>query len=567
MKKNKLMTEEVQRILEIMHGEDFMPKGIILESTGNLGKVFLTAFVKRVTSKLGYGLLGDAQVSKWFNKLMDDLNKDFPRLRWNKSKKTYDQAAWEDAIEYIFSVDKNRAKYLRELFGIEVIQKDMIEYLKVAYRGFFTKAGSEAAGMKKFVDDLLDSNIYDDLFSATFKKDLTDVLKLLRDSLGGKFLNKIAKGDFSGMRTILSWTSSSHRAWIDDVMPNLSVIGARGRGYELVNTWRLTLGAMQAPFTLLSRGFKLIPEKMLGYVKWAFKIGMGLLSANYIFKMVSTALTAPIHQVMTNGAKIYEDSGPLARHLFKIKDSKATEIAKWINDEVDDTFVDEKGIQDKLKSAGSKYGICQVAHRYEQLYKDRQLWSDIQKGARVTRLSLDKFSPFDGIKDYSDIINGLTGMVEVEKNEKNKELASGIMSVLEIPRTDSFMEEGPLVIDNGKHAAYYKKGKYPPADIVFRLGEYFYQLDNSYDDSTFRDNLKTMTTDAFKAALSDQAGEMFILPGEEEYGEFKPNSQEYIDNQEELLKDNKSEIKETFDETVKQLGDWMENLVQSIGDD
>ena len=318
MKKNKLMTEEVQRILEIMHGEDFMPKGIILESTGNLGKVFLTAFVKRVTSKLGYGLLGDAQVSKWFNKLMDDLNKDFPRLRWNKSKKTYDQAAWEDAIEYIFSVDKNRAKYLRELFGIEVIQKDMIEYLKVAYRGFFTKAGSEAAGMKKFVDDLLDSNIYDDLFSATFKKDLTDVLKLLRDSLGGKFLNKIAKGDFSGMRTILSWTSSSHRAWIDDVMPNLfpsscvssiasnpvqpictcgrlSVIGARGRGYELVNTWRLTLGAMQAPFTLLSRGFKLIPEKMLGYVKWAFKIGMGLLSANYIFKMVSTALTAPIH--------------------------------------------------------------------------------------------------------------------------------------------------------------------------------------------------------------------------------------------------------------------------------
>lgn len=99
MKNNKLIKEELHRILEIMHGEDFMPKGIILESGGKAGQAFMKLFMKRVTGKTGYGLLGDAQVNKWFDNLVSDLNKDFPNLRFNTKTGDYDQVSWDDALE------------------------------------------------------------------------------------------------------------------------------------------------------------------------------------------------------------------------------------------------------------------------------------------------------------------------------------------------------------------------------------------------------------------------------------------------------------------------------------
>jgi len=118
------------------------------------------------------------------------------------------------------------------------------------------------------------------------------------------------------------------------------------------------------------------------------------------------------------------------------------------------------------------------------------------------------------------------------------------------------MVEGPIIIANGNTAAYYTGGKYPPMDIVIRLSVYLAEKDASYDDSQFDSKLRVLSKVDFETAIAGSEYEMTILEGKVSRGVFTPS----VEVQEELLKDNKSEIKQSFKDGVEDARSWWSDI-------
>ena len=84
-------------------------------------------------------------------------------------------------------------------------------------------------------------------FLHSYSKRLKESIELLMKSLGEQVLkNKFRMGHFTGIRKLVEWMSPSHAKWIDDFMPNTSVIGPKGKGMRIKNLLKLTLGSLQA---------------------------------------------------------------------------------------------------------------------------------------------------------------------------------------------------------------------------------------------------------------------------------------------------------------------------------
>ena len=375
-------------------------------------------------------------------------------------------------------------------------------------------------------------------------------------SLGEQVLLKFRMGDFTGIRKLVEWMSPSHAKWIDDFMPNTSVIGPKGKGMRIKNLLKLTLGSLQAVlFTLPGKVLSAIPNllkaigknKMLALVVGTLAAGM---TGRYLYRLLTEILGNPIAQIIQNGKTIYEDSGPFARDLFKEEDSKIDAIATALHKEMDKSWyqdVNEEYIATKLRQTGSRFALAQLAHVWEKKYSI-PLHQSLSEGTSMV-LSLEKYKFWDDTDDYASVLRELVDMKPVKWNEKNKEVFDGLIDIMDIPQDETFMYPGPIIIENGAKGAYYRKGLYPPATILFRLGEYFYTQDPNYDDGQFKKYAKALSEDEFNAAISADKDLMNILKGKVKLGKFQPDVKP-DDFEKEYMKNNIGDIKADFQKTI-----------------
>ena len=236
-------------------------------------------------------------------------------------------------------------------------------------------------------------------------------------------------------------------------------------------------------------------NKMLAGLVSIIAVGM---TGRYLYRLLTEILGNPIAQIIQNGKAIYEDSGPFARDLFKEDDSKIDDIATAIHEELDKSWyedVNEERVAVRLRQTGSRFALAQLAHVWEEKYSI-PLHQSLSEGTSMV-LSLEKYKFWDSTDDYASILRELVDMVPVKWNEKNKDVFDGLIDIMDIPQDETFMYPGPIIIENGTKGAYYRKGLYPPATILFRLGEYFYTQDQNYDDGQFKKYAKALSEDDF----------------------------------------------------------------------
>jgi len=568
--KNKIILEEISRIQEVMFGET---KPLLLEQfqglmalrkyISELGGGFVVGTSKTMQNKVATGKL-----EEFFTKLENDLRKSKVALQRGADGKIFAES-WDDALDYIFADAATTEKYMSQLFSIRAVQADFSQYLRNSFKGGITRLGSEADNLKNFSKDLFGGE-FDSIFPKKFLGELKVQLELLGSAAIRKTINKFKLGDFSGARQFLSLFGSSHAKFLKENMPNLSVIGKVGStGWSgiwtrLKNlftiTWTTTLSPIVLTYDMLVYIKSIKSKGVLGVTSKLIGLFMVALTVKWLLDMMAEVVNNPVAKIVQNGHSIYESVGPTARDLFKLEDGVASSIASSIREQVSTTGTQEDIILEQLLLTKSMFGICQVAYVYEEKY-DVSLAQELTN--KTSWLGIEKYKFWDGVfgdeedvDDYDSILRGLRGLEPVIVNEKNKGIIEGVTDVFDIPNMESLMVEGPIIIANGNTAAYYTGGKYPPMDIVIRLSVYLAEKDASYDDSQFDSKLRVLSKVDFETAIAGSEYEMTILEGKVSRGVFTPS----VEVQEELLKDNKSEIKQSFKDGVEDARSWWSDI-------
>jgi len=568
--KNKIILEEISRIQEVMFGktkplllEQFQGLMALRKYISELGGGFVVGTSKTMQNKVATGKL-----EEFFTKLENDLRKSKVALQRGADGKIFAES-WDDALDYIFADAATTEKYMSQLFSIRAVQADFSQYLRNSFKGGITRLGSEADNLKNFSKDLFGGE-FDSIFPKKFLGELKVQLELLGSAAIRKTINKFKLGDFSGARQFLSLFGSSHAKFLKENMPNLSVIGKVGStGWSgiwtrLKNLFTITWTTTLSPIVLTYDMFvyiKSIKSKgVLGVTSKLIGLFMVALTVKWLLDMMAEVVNNPVAKIVQNGHSIYESVGPTARDLFKLEDGVASSIASSIREQVSTTGTQEDIILEQLLLTKSMFGICQVAYVYEEKY-DVSLAQELTN--KTSWLGIEKYKFWDGVfgdeedvDDYDSILRGLRGLEPVIVNEKNKGIIEGVTDVFDIPNMESLMVEGPIIIANGNSAAYYTKGKYPPVDIVIRLSVYLAEKDASYDDSQFDSKLRVLSKVDFETAIAGSEYEMTILEGKVSRGVFTPS----VEVQEELLKDNKSEIKQSFKDGVEDARSWWSDI-------
>lgn len=569
--KNKIILEEISRIQEVMFGET---KPLLLEQfqglmalrkyISELGGGFVVGTSKTMQNKVATGKLED-----FFTKLENDLRKAKFALKRGKDGKILADS-WDDALDYIFADAATTEKYMSQLFSIRAVQADFSQYIRNSFKGGITRLGSEADNLKNFSKDLF-AGEFDSIFPKKFLGELKVQLELLGSAAIRKTINKFKMLDFTGAREFLSVFGSSHAKFLKENMPNLSVIGKVGStGWSGIWTrmknlftiaWTTTLSPIVLTYDMFVYIKSIKSTGVLGVRKVLFGFFVVGLTMQWLKEMMAEVLNNPVAKIIQNGKTIYESVGPTARDLFKLEDGVASSIAAAIREQVSTTATQEEIILEQLLLAKSMFGICQVAYVYEEEYSV-SLAQELTN--KTSWYGVEKYKFWDGVfpgdeedvDDYDSILRGLRGLEPVIVNEKNKGIIEGVTDVFDIPNMESLMVEGPIIIANGNSAAYYTKGKYPPVDIVIRLSVYLAEKDASYDDSQFDSKLRVLSKVDFETAIAGSEYEMTILEGKVSRGVFTPS----VEVQEELLKDNKSEITQSFKDGVEDARNWFSDI-------
>tara|TARA_R110001583_G_scaffold47411_1_gene148525 strand:- start:1252 stop:2979 length:1728 start_codon:yes stop_codon:yes gene_type:complete len=573
--KNKLILEEINRIQEVMFGktkplllEQFQGLMALRKYISELGAGFVIGTSKTMQNKVATGKL-----EAFFTKLENDLRKSKIALQRGSDGKIFAES-WDDALDYIFADAATTTKYMSELFSIRAVQADFSQYLRNSFKGGITRLGSEADNLKNFSKDLF-AGEFNSIFPKKFLGELKVQLELLGAASVRKTINKFKLGDFTGARQFLSLFSSSHAKFLKENMPNLSVLGKVGStgwpGFytRVKNLFTLTWTTALSPIVLTGdmlvymKKFVVNGKGALTITGKLFGVFMVALTLEWLRQMMAEVVNNPVAKIIQNGHSIYESVGPTARDLFKLEDGLASSISASINEQVSNTGTKEDVILEQLLSAKSMFGICHVAYVYEETY-NVSLAQDLTN--KTSWLGVEKYKFWDGVfgdeedvDDYDSILRGLRGLDPVKINEKNKGIIGGVTDVFDIPNMESLMVEGPIIIANGNSAAYYTGGKYPPMDIVNRLSLYLNEKDSSYDDSNFDSKMRVLSKVDFETAVSGSEEEMTILDGKVSRGVFTPS----VEVQEELLKDNKSEVSQSFKDGIEDARSWWSDITSS----
>jgi hypothetical protein len=573
--KNKLILEEISRIQEVMFGKT---KPLLLEQFQGL--MALRTYIKELgggfvvgTSKTMQNKVATGKLENFFKKLENDLRKSKIAIQRGADGKIFAQS-WDDALDYIFADAATTTKYMSELFSIRAVQADFSQYLRNTYKSGIKRLGSEADNLKNFSKDVF-SGEFDKIFPAKYLESLKVQLELLSSAAIRKTINKFKLGDYTGARQFLALFYSSHAKFLKENMPNLSVLGKVGStgwpGFytRVKNLFTLTWTTALSPIVLTAdmlvymKKFVVNSKGALTITGKLFGVFMIALTIEWLRLMMSEIVNNPVAKIVQNGHSIYESVGPTARDLFKLEDEVASSIAESIREQLTTTMTDEDVILEQLLLAESMFGICHIAYVYEEAY-NVSLAQDVTDN--TSWLGVEKYKFWDGVfgdeedvDDYDSILRGLRGLKPVKINEKNKGVIDSVKDVFDIPNIESLMVEGPIIIANGNSAAYYTGGKYPPMDIVNRLSLYLNEKDTSYDDSQFTSKLRVLSKVDFETAVSGSEEEMTILDGKESRGVFTPSAEV----QEELLRDNKSEISQSFKDGVDDARSWWSDMTSS----
>ena len=573
--RNPILKEEIVRIQEIMFGGVLEQKPLVLEKRDPVAAM---NFLRKFTQDMGEGSMKwtkNPGEIKRMNNFYSKWEKKAPHV-FETVEGILRPTSWDDLLDYIFADEPTRDVFLRSFFNQTGVQRETINYIKTEYKTTTMGTyGSEKYNIRKFVDEILDTKNLDNIFSQKFKNSLDKGLSLTRTTLGAKVINKIDSGDFAGVRDIIGYFNPGHKLFLETELGRIPFLYTKGgKGHKkwwkdfIMNQLRAAWGIANSPLALTRLGFnKMVTSfgqrSVAGVFKGFSMMLLGGLTIQYGILSLNEVLGGKISQLISNGGLVYKSSSPTAREYFGIDRSKSVEIAKFIHDELDDTFVNEKVILKKLLESGSRFGLCQVAYDYERLYTEN-MGAAINTGTAMVG-NLEKYVPrgVGGIKDYNDILRGLMDKEKlpvVKLNEKNSGVFDSIGKVEDIPNNQSLYIKGPLVVENGTVGIYDTSGAYMSVEVLLLLSEYFLRKSPTYEDSDFKSDVEKLSRVDAETALSMVSGNVLYIPGEMEMGKFKPSE----DMSTIVSNDNRSAIRADLQDMATGAVDLWDRALESI---